>query len=208
MCTPHRDRGTVLAVACTIPITLFAQQGTIPERVADSQGEPVVILVARDLEPMPLADLARGADLIVYGKLVRQRSYLSEAKTDVYTDYVLKPERLIVDRGRPSTVKSPGPTPPLIVTVYGGKLVVDGTQVTFEDKSLINWNEDANLLIFLKRLKGETNKFELYGGSAGLFQVEAGQRVKSLLRHGEKDKELGQLTLDQVLERAREHTKR
>ncbi len=113
-----------------------------------------------------------------------------------------------MDRRGPSTAKTPGPAPPLIVTIYGGELVVDGTQVNFEDKSLTKWNQDDNLLMFLKRLKGETNKFEPYGGSAGLFHVEKGQRVKSLLSHAEKDKELGQLTLDQVLQRVREHAER
>jgi hypothetical protein len=69
-----------LIAACTLPFAVSAQQNTIPERVAASNGRPVVILLARDLEPVPLADLVAGADLIVYGKLVRQRSYLTEAK--------------------------------------------------------------------------------------------------------------------------------
>jgi hypothetical protein len=196
-------------MACLVSVMGHARQGTIPERVAESKGKPVVILIARDLEPVALADLAAGADLIVHGRLIRQRSYLTDAKTDVYTDYEVKPERVIVDRAGPSTLKSPGPTAPIIVTIYGGELVVDGTQVRFEDKSLAKSNLNSDLLMFLKRLKGETNKFEPYGGSAGLFQIEAGgQRVRSLLSHSEKDRELGQLTLSEVIDRVRAHTKR
>jgi hypothetical protein len=198
----------LVMIVCSFPFAVFAQQDTIPERVAASRGKPVIILLARDLEPVPLADLASGADLIAYGKLVRQRSYLTDAETDVYTDYILKADRVILERGGSSTVKSQRPIPPMIVTVYGGELVVDGTHVRFEDKSLIKWNEGANLLMFLKRVKGETNRFEPYGGSAGLFQVEAGQRIKSLLHHGESNRELGQATLDDVVQRIREQTRR
>lgn len=197
-----------LIAACTLPFAVSAQQNTIPERVAASNGRPVVILLARDLEPVPLADLVAGADLIVYGKLVRQRSYLTEAKTDVYTEYALKPERVIVDREGALTGSRRGRLQLVLVTVYGGELVVDGTQVRFEDKSLVKWPEDANLLLFLKRIGGETNRFEPYGGSAGLFQVKSGQRIKSLLHHSESDKELGQLTLDEAIQRIRGQTKR
>jgi hypothetical protein len=53
--------------------------------------------------------------------------------------------------------------------------------------------------MFLKQTS-EANRFRLYGGSAGLFEVKAGGWVESRLKHDEKDKEVGALTLEQVVQ--------
>jgi hypothetical protein len=72
-------------------------------------------------------------------------------------------------------------------------------------KTLRNWNENGELLMFLKRVGNETNRFRPYSGGAGLFQIEDGQRMRSLLYHAESDKELGQSTLDEVIQRVKAH---
>jgi hypothetical protein len=124
------DRVTLLILASSLPLTMFAHQNTIPERVAVSNGKPVVMMSVRDLKPVSLADLVAGADLIVHGKLVRKGSYMAESKKEIYTDYALNAERVIVERGGSVTAKLQGLS--VIVTLYGGELVVDGTLVKFE----------------------------------------------------------------------------
>jgi hypothetical protein len=90
----------------------------------------------------------------------------------------------------------------LIVVVSGGQLVVNGTPVTMTDDSLIKWNEDADLLLFLSATADNPPKFDPHGGTAGMFQVEpVTQRVKSLLNHLERDDDLQGQTLEQIIQR-------
>jgi hypothetical protein len=117
--TPSPLQNTCAGYLCS-SVAHICNQNTIPERVAEHKGKPVVIRLMRDSEPKSLADLTNCADLIVYGKLVRQKTYLTTAQTALYTDYELRAERVIVDRVGPLTAKSPGPTPPLTVTILRG----------------------------------------------------------------------------------------
>jgi hypothetical protein len=111
---------------------------------------------------------------------------------------------VVVDRKGRQTPKTPGATPPLIVMVYGGELVVDGTPVRVKDHSLIKLDENTDVLVFLYRSENDPAKYELYGGNAALFQVDQGQRVKSLLNHPNKDNDLGEeRQLDQIVQRVR-----
>lgn len=175
-----------------------AQQPTIPEHVAQNHGRPVSIPVVRDLVPIPLDKLADDADLIVVGRLVRAKSYMTSDQTDVYTDYDLHSDRVIVDRGAViATASTPGRIPPLSVTVFGGELSVNGTPVRVSDTSLKQWREGARLLMFLSKTK-EPNRFRLYGGSAGLFEIDSIGRVTSLLNHPYRDNDVRGRTIEQL----------
>jgi len=177
-------------------------QTTIPERVALAERKPVEFIETEDTAPLPIATLAVEAELIVVGRLARLGSYLSQDQTYMYTDYQLTPKQVIVDRAGRLTPGTPGATPQLIVQVLGGELVVDGIPVKVKDSSLINGIEDADLLLFLGTTADNPPKFDLYSGTAGLFQVEPStQRVKSLLNHPERDDDLQGQTLDQIIQR-------
>jgi hypothetical protein len=186
-------------------VSLFVasfSQSTIPERVAAAERKPVEFVQTVDTEPLPIATLAVEAELIVVGRLARLGSYLSEDQSDIYTDYQLTPKQVIVDRAGRLTPSTPGATPQLIVQVVGGELIVNGTTVKVTDSSLISWNEDSDLLLFLGVTADSPPKFDFYAGTAGLFQVEPGtQRVKSLLNHLERDDDLQGQTLEQIIQR-------
>ncbi|HXW06535.1 MAG TPA: hypothetical protein VD833_14960 [Vicinamibacterales bacterium] len=189
-----------LAICAAILCCGFAQQMTIPDHVAATGGMPVFLPVIRDLAPVPLSDLA-AADAIVYGKLVRQRAYMNSRKRDIYTDYEIVAERVIVDRLRVmSSLPQPVGQSRPVVTIYGGEIVVDKTKVVMDDMSLIRRPEHSGPLLMFLRRTSEANRFELYGDVAGLFEVKAVGRIQSLLKHPEKDKEVGDLTLEQLIQ--------
>ena len=175
----------------------FAQHSTIPDHIAQNGGRPVSLPVLRDTEPMSLRDLA-AADLVVLGKLVPQRAYMNDRQTEIDTEYEVIAQRVIADRlGIMSRTNRPGAPVRLLVELLGGELVLNGTKVVVDDLSLTRWAEGANLLMFLKRTS-EANRFQLYGGSAGLFEVKAPGRIESRLKHDEKDNEVGALTFEQI----------
>jgi hypothetical protein len=184
-----------------------AQDMTIQGRVARNGGKPLQITPIVDTQPIPLADLSTGAtELVVVGKLVKLKSYLSDNRFDVFTDYELVPKQVIVDRAGHMTPKTPGPAPALIVKIRGGELVVDGTRVTVEISSLIKWDDDSDLLLFLAR-DHDKMKFLLNGGPAGLFKVERRtRRVTSLLNHPKSNEDLRGGTLGQIVQRVKAAT--
>lgn len=177
----------------------FAQTPTIPQRVAANDGKPVTIHIRKDASAVPVTAMAAHADLVVVGRLTNKKSYLSEDKFHVYTDYQLIPSRIVVARTDTFTRTSPGSGESITVTVYGGELAVDGVLVTFIDHSRRDWTEGAELLLFLAADKGKSDRFRVYGGAAGAFEVGVGQRVKSLRNASDKDPETEDLPLEQVL---------
>jgi hypothetical protein len=55
--------------------------------------------------------------------------------------------------------------PPIIVTIYGGELLVDGTPVRVTASSLTKWDDHADLLLFLGRSQNDPSKFRLSEGA-------------------------------------------
>jgi hypothetical protein len=172
--------------------------------VVEGRGsEPVGVTMNRDIDPVPITQLAAEADLIVYGKLARPKSYLSDDKRDIYTDFALTPHQIVADRALATTRKSPGALRPITVTILGGELMVDGIPVRYDDMSRIKGNENASVLVFLRKT-GDVSRFELCGDTAGLFEVDSSHRVTSLLKHPYKDKDVTGQSLERIAQKARE----
>jgi len=189
-----RIAGLCAAVWCCA----FAQRPTILDHVAQNGGRPVSLPILRDTEPVSLRDLA-AADVVVLGKLVPQRAYMNDRQTEIYTEYEVVAQRVISDRlGILSKSNRPGAPVRIVVELLGGELVVNGTKVVVDDLSRTHWAEGANLLMFLKQT-AQANTFQLYAGSAGLFEVKSPGRIESRLKHDEKDKEVGALTFEQIV---------
>ena len=189
----------VAGLCATVWCCAFAQRPTIPDHIAQNGGRTVSLPVVRDTEPVPVRDLA-AADLVLLGKLVPQRAYMNDRQTEIYTEYEVIAQRVIADRlGIMSKSNRPGAPVRILVEMLGGELVVNGTKVVVDDLSRTRWAEGANLLMFLKQTS-EAKRFRLYDGSAGLFEVKAPGKIESRLKHEEKDKEVGALTFEQIVE--------
>jgi hypothetical protein len=178
---------------------------SIPERVASSQGKPVRIDVFSDVSPVQIEELAKGADLIIEGKLVRRHSYLSGDEKHIYTDYEVV-QATVISQQRTSDL-SPRPTAPPktgpIVQLYGGELSVGGSDVTVNDNSRERFANGAEMLLFLTPPDPKTGKRRLYRGSAGAFEIRQDGRLKPLNRAAEPDRWLKDANLEAVIRRIR-----
>ena len=157
---------------------------SIRERAMAAGGVPITMSVMYDVELLSAADLAANADLIVEGRLVRLKSYYWPEEDTIYTDYRLIPNQIISERGT-RTNTSPGPSKPVVVTLRGGEVLMEGTPVTLVDSTRKVVNENTPLLLFLKR-RGQTEPlYEVYGAAAGMFEIDRENVLHSTVRNNQ-----------------------
>jgi hypothetical protein len=136
---------TTTAAATTLAL---ADQGTVHDRIAASGGNPVRIVLGTDSPLLPLTELVSESDLIVRGRLVKLKSYLTADGHNIFTDYRLVPTQVYVDRSGMLTLgPKPGNPAPLTVTFLGGELDVEGTRVTFIVTATKQWREGESVHI-------------------------------------------------------------
>src|SRR4051794_1344970 len=68
---------------------------TIAEAARARPGQPVVRGVLREIQPVSADQLAREADLVIEGTLVKTRTYLTPDEQYVLTDFKIVPNRVI-----------------------------------------------------------------------------------------------------------------
>jgi hypothetical protein len=189
-----------LAALFTLPAALaVAQHVTLAERVELRGGKPVALLVRPDVMPMTIADLSKGSDFIVEASLVRLRSYMSDDKATVGTDYQIVPTQVVHSRIL-NARDTPGPQPVLVLTLPGGDIAVNGTQVTVTDVTRKRLNPRGRFLIFARKAAGE-NRFSVVGGSAGIFEVTSDNRVEPLHTRSDSDPEVHGVSIQEFTKR-------
>ena len=184
-------RLTILAVA-TLSTNLDAQQ-TIPELARTRPTNPIVRGRLSDVEPATLHELTSGAELVVDATLIKQKSYLTPDERHIFTDYELNPSRVFV--GRLFAARAT----PLILTVYGGSLTIDGFTVFVVDHGVKRPQVGRRYLLFLK-LFGTEGHYQLY--KSGAFEIDK-QALRSLVTRDEHVffKEIVETPLDEVVNR-------
>jgi len=156
-----------------------AQSLTVPELVERTRPEPVYKSRIRELLPPSFDTLVREADLVVHGRANPVRTYLSPDQREVYTDYEITPMAVIRHRGNPPTVSKPGSIP-ILVTVWGGKIVVNGIDVVVQDLNVRPLEPGDEVVLFLEKA-ATPDRYRIVGEIGGMFGV-ADQRVQSLGR--------------------------
>jgi hypothetical protein len=129
---------TVIATVVVISVTTFTgytQSFTIPEMAAASGDKTVTMTMMEEERVVPLAELSTASDLVIDARLVRPRSYLSDDKTMIYTDYEIVPSRVLRSRISDGSQK-PGPQLPLLLTVHGGEITLEGKTITLSSGKL------------------------------------------------------------------------
>ena len=192
------------AAATGMLILLFATsagaQTTIPELI--SRGiNPVQIGLLRDVEVPSLEELSLGADVIVDAKVVEPTSYLAENKTEVHTDYLVQPMRMLADRGGPVR-RAPGVTR-MILTLRQGTIVINGVTVQFDDDNLASFASGDRFLLFLKRVEADRQqdeRFVPFSDIAGLLKIESG-RTRSMVRTQGRGRDIDDMSVDAVTTR-------
>lgn len=175
---------TASLLVATVSVPCAAQAPSLRERAAVRDGKPLRVLSLAEIHAFALDDLAGNADVILEGHLVQLNSYLSTDEKAIYTDYQIIPRRMIVDRGERAATPSPGR--PLVVSILGGEVNIEGTRVTYVDSTLAPFTKDSRLLLFLQRKADDPLKFQVYRQSAGMFIVQD-ERTKAMNKHGRND---------------------
>lgn len=182
---------TVLSISVVVILSTSvgfatAQEPTLEERVEASGGKPLTISVLREVFPVPIATLAAHSDLVVTGRLVRVRSYLAPNKKEIFTDFSIQPNQVLLERSKDVRSTS-GQRSAMVLTVFGGQITLNGTQVTMVDETMKPINDQGEFLVFVTHVQSQPNNFQLAEGSAGLFELIAGQRVEPLYKRRDKD---------------------
>jgi len=184
-----------------------AQVPTIAERVQASGGKPLRILVVQHGSPVSIADLTAASDLVVEGKLVRLRSYTSKDAIEVLTDYQIVPSQVFRAQGK-DVATTPGQRPPLVLTMVGGEISVNGTPVEVVNPTQRPIKNGGHYLLFAKRSVDGENRYSATEGSAGIFEVIDGQRVKSLVKRTDDDPEVHDVPFTEIVRRIQAATAR
>jgi hypothetical protein len=140
---------SALYVAVALGASLTAGQvlprtPTIPELVATSDGKRLRMGSVIDAKKIPLDDLSKKSHLIVIGKLVKPRGYLTPNGRDIFTDYELSVGQIVVDRGTVGSAPRIGQLPAITVTLHGGDIVLSGVSVSLKEGSRLPWREGAD----------------------------------------------------------------
>ena len=110
-------------------------------------------------------------------------SYLTSNEERILTDYSIQEAHVIAGRLPVLRVQIPGEVAPLILTVYGGEVTVDGLLIRNIDHNLGVIEDGRQYLLFLKPSRSsEAGRYEIYYG--GVFEVLQ-DRVRPLLRGAE-----------------------
>ncbi len=171
-------------------------QSTIPELARKRPANPIVRGRIGDVSPMTLQALTLGAELIVDATVTRQRSYLTSNEQHILTDYQVVPIRVLAGT-IPVTRASPGSSP-LILTVYGGEMTIEGFTAYVVDHAVKPPESGRRYLLFMRPF-GTDGHYQLY--KAGAFEVRD-QELRSLLtRDGQLLKEITDIQFDEAVSR-------
>jgi hypothetical protein len=177
-------------VACSVVAS--AQQEdlrpTLPELARRFAPKPVYQSRTHDLVLESLESVLPRADVIVHGSVETMTTYLSADNRDLYTDYRIRPLRLIREPPPIPAATKPGPTAmpvPIVVTRWGGRMTIEGVQVTQEDADVSAFQIGQQVVLLLAFNK-EEQKYRLTSPASGAFAVtESG--LKPLIRHVAED---------------------
>jgi hypothetical protein len=158
---------TFLVLTFTCVSDLFAQL-TLPEQAA-RLNQPITRTRTRELVSMPLEKVVEQSDLVVHGTLHLLRTYLSEDKMELYTDYEVEPLRVLAVRTKVAGSREPG-RQPIVVRQWGGRMDIGGVPVEMIDSNLPLLPAEEQAILCL-RYDSRGSKYEIVG-VAGAFVVE------------------------------------
>jgi hypothetical protein len=172
-------------IICTLAPIVAAQgnrpvRPTLPELVTLHYPEPVLQTRQRELLPESLESMLAQADLVVRGVITMTNTYMSADQRDLFTDYTVKPTRIMLQRNTPK-VRQLGQEFPIVVKRWGGSTTINGVSVTQQDIDLPAFRSGEELILMLHFDKSD-EKYELLSTISGAFAVR-NDRVVPLIDH-------------------------
>jgi hypothetical protein len=146
-------RMTVFAVLvefASLPLT--AQYEPTLREMANSHGG--ITRMIQSCGPLPsLADVVKGAELIVEGVVTARASYLTADERDILTDYDLAIRQVLFQREMLVSSR-PGIAMPLIFKSHGGQIVVSGLRLAVDvqaNSARVTLKEGDHVFLFAMR---------------------------------------------------------
>ena len=138
-----------------------------------------------DYVPKTIEELTREADIVIHARLMRLKSYVGADGRNVLSDFAIRDHLLLAAQSSEAAAAVQGNvTAPLIVTVDGGEVIIDGVHVQSYDANRRSITDGGEYLVFLKKARQPgAGRYELYYGA--VFLVEQG-KLKPLLRDGNR----------------------
>jgi hypothetical protein len=169
------------------------------EQSIRNPGVPLLIPQApSDYLPKTIEALARESEVVLLGRMSKVESYLSASGDQVLTDFSILAPQVIAGRLNSLSVPRPGEGVPLILTVWGGEVVVDDVPVRGVKTDGEPIKDGAQYLLFLRQARQSgPGRYEIYYG--GAFEIVHSE-AKPLLRNadtifkGTNDTRLTELT--------------
>jgi hypothetical protein len=151
------------------------------EQASRDPSVPIVIpSPPGELWPKTIEEIATESDLIVHAKLSRINSYLDPKEDRVHTDYRILEPNVIAGRPPSFSTSVPGPRVPLILTVWGGDVIVEGVTIRGIETNRTAITNDGYYLLFLKpSRRPEPVLYEVHYGA--IFEI-AQDAVTPLLK--------------------------
>jgi len=153
--------------------TLVADQLTLPELAKLRAPGPVNRSRTREFVPPSFEEIVAKADLIVHGRAVAIKTYLSNDQMHLYTDYVITPIRVML-QGSIVPGSVPGTPAQIVVKQFGGETTINGVRVSDQDDELPPFQNGAELILVLAFDKAE-GKYRLVTDATGAFLVNGNQ---------------------------------
>lgn len=146
-------------------------------------GVPLLIPQApSDYSPKTIEELARESEVVLQGKVSRVGSY--PANDDrVLTDFRILEPQVIAGRLDSASAPRQGPGVPVILTVWGGEVVVEGVPIRGVETNGEAIKDGAQYLLFLRRARQSgPGRYEIHYG--GVFEIVAGE-AKPLIKNAD-----------------------
>jgi hypothetical protein len=125
----------------------------------------------RHFRSKTIEELAKEADVVLQGKLSRINSYLAPREDRVLTAYSISVIDVIAGRMPTLSTPTPGSAVLLILTVYGGEVLVEGVLIRGRDNNREDITDGGQYLMFLRPSRPpEQGHYEIYYG--GIFEIQ------------------------------------
>ena len=175
----YRIAAVTLTICVGLPLLSAAQ--TLRDTARGSAPGPVFIHTGCECPEITLDALTSGADIVVQGTVKPLKTYLSSDERDLFTDYLITPTRIVLQRTAPTSA-APGPAPSIVLTRWGGTAVIDGVQVTAARSDVPPLNAGGEYILFLQLDKERGGTFRDVSAWAGTWGVTGG--IVQLLEPG------------------------
>ena len=171
MINVNRITASVL-ISFVVSGVVFAARLTLPELASRSAPKPVHIQRMRELKLEPFEDIVARAELILHARVNPITTYLSDDQYDLYTDYLVSPLRVLFQK-RLIVSPTPGLVQPIVITRWGGDMVINSVQVKLTDRDAPRFDPENEVIVCLIRDAGK-DKYRLVSEISGSFRLTNG----------------------------------